>query len=84
MSSENQFDFFDIMVTNQPVTTSVNSDPKYVMYENDREISRNENPLEWWRLNKSKYPRISEMAYKYLCIAATSVPSERMFQLRDT
>lgn len=72
-------DFFDLMVINQPVKSGVDSDPEFVMYENEREIGRNENPLEWWRLNKSKYPRISQMAYKYLSIMATSAPSERMF-----
>ncbi len=79
VSRASEVDFFDMMATNQPATVGVNSDPEYVMYENEREISRNENPLEWWRLNRSKYPKISQMAYKYLCITATSVPSERMF-----
>jgi hypothetical protein len=78
-SEESEVDFFDMMVTNQPATASANSDPEYTMYENEREISRNENPLEWWRLNKIKYPKLSQIAYKYLCITATSVPSERMF-----
>jgi hypothetical protein len=54
-SSQGASDFFDMMITSQSVTTSVNSDPEYVMYENEREISRNENLLEWWRANKSKY-----------------------------
>ncbi len=34
-------DFFDIMITSQPVTTCSNSDPEFVMYENEKEISRN-------------------------------------------
>ena len=79
ISSKGETDFFDMMVTNQAVTAGVHSDPEYVMYENEREAHRNENPLEWWRLNRIKYPKMSQMAYKYLCITATSVPSERMF-----
>ena len=78
-SQQNQLDLFDMMVTNQPVTMGVNSDLEYVTYENEREISRNENLIEWWRRNQNKYPKISQMAWKYLCIAATSAPSERMF-----
>ena len=45
-SQQNQLDLFDMMATNQPVTMGVNSDPEYVTYENEREISRNENPVE--------------------------------------
>ena len=69
VSQQNQLDLFDMMVTNQPVTMGVNSDPAYATYENEREISRNQN----------KYPKISQMAWKYLYIAATSALSERMF-----
>ncbi|KAL1252179.1 hypothetical protein QQF64_019975 [Cirrhinus molitorella] len=36
-------------------------------------------PLEWWRLQCSHFPRISRLAKKYLCIPATSSPSERAF-----
>ena len=68
-----------MMITNQPITTTTHSDPEYVMYENEREISRNENPIEWWRANQHKYPKLSKIAYKYLCILATSTASERMF-----
>ena len=49
------------------------------MYETEREINRNENPLDWWCANRSKYPILSQLAFKYLCITVTSVPSERMF-----
>lgn len=79
MSSEDSSDFFDIMVTSQPVTNSANSDPEFTMYENEREITRSGNPLEWWRGNKIKYPKLSQIAFKFLCIAASSTPSERMF-----
>ena len=39
----------------------------------------NHNPLEWWKLNSSRYKVLSCLATKYLCIPATSVPSERVF-----
>jgi hypothetical protein len=79
VSIQGASDFFDIMITSQTATTCSNSDPEFVMYENEREISRNEDPLEWWCGNKSKYPKLSQIAYKFLCIAASSTPSERMF-----
>ncbi|CAM4623496.1 unnamed protein product [Leuciscus chuanchicus] len=36
-------------------------------------------PLEWWRLHERNFPRVSKLAKKYLCIPATSTPSERIF-----
>ncbi|XP_044130797.1 E3 SUMO-protein ligase ZBED1-like [Bufo gargarizans] len=36
-------------------------------------------PLEWWRLHQANFPRMASLAKKYLCIPATSAPSERAF-----
>ena len=37
------------------------------------------NPLIWWRDNEKYFPRLSQLARKYLCVPATSVPSEHAF-----
>lgn len=37
------------------------------------------NPLNWWKLNSSRFPLISIVARKVLSIPATSAPSERVF-----
>ncbi|KEP45855.1 HAT family dimerization protein [Rhizoctonia solani 123E] len=36
-------------------------------------------PLEWWRLNAHRFPRLAAMARDFLCIPGTSVAVERVF-----
>ncbi|XP_040184728.1 E3 SUMO-protein ligase ZBED1-like [Rana temporaria] len=38
-----------------------------------------DDPLVWWKVYKEQYQRLSAVARKYLCIPATSSPSERVF-----
>jgi hypothetical protein len=38
-------------------------------------------PLNWWKLNQTKYKLLSEVALRLLCIPATSAPSERVFSV---
>lgn len=38
-------------------------------------------PLQWWRLNRHKYPILAILARRYLAIPATSAPSERFFSI---
>lgn len=37
------------------------------------------NPLDWWRKHHAHFPTLTKVAKKYLCIPATSSPSERVF-----
>ena len=38
-----------------------------------------ENPLKWWKVHSSNYPFLATFARRYLCVCATSSPSERLF-----
>ncbi|CAJ0635331.1 7555_t:CDS:2 [Entrophospora sp. SA101] len=39
----------------------------------------NINPCEWWKHHRLQYPILSKVARDYLCMPATSVPSEQAF-----
>lgn len=39
----------------------------------------NARPLEWWRQNAEKFPKIAHIARRVLAVPATSVPSESVF-----
>lgn len=48
-------------------------------YKTEEEIDSNGDPLMWWKLNHHRFPILSILARRFLCITATSVPCERIF-----
>ncbi|CAG8479192.1 7085_t:CDS:2, partial [Dentiscutata erythropus] len=48
-------------------------------YLDEKIADRTTNVLEWWKLNKDRFPTLSTMAQDFLAIPSTSVASEQMF-----
>ncbi len=48
-------------------------------YLSEAHIPRSEQPLVYWRTNKSRFPALAEVARAYLSAPCTSVDSERLF-----
>ena len=53
--------------------------PKLDCYLSHPQLEMEENLLNWWKAEHTRYPHLAKLAQKYLCICATSVPSERVF-----
>ena len=42
-------------------------------------LDEEEDPLMWWKAHEFDYPMLARVVKKYLCVPATSTPSERLF-----
>lgn len=75
-------DCFQMNVFGPQETEDDEEDTEFDTYFNNirtPQTSCDTNPFQWWRDNKKIFPVLFELARKYLCIPATSVPSERLF-----
>lgn len=48
-------------------------------HKTEASISVDQRSLHWWSTHQHLYPNVSKLARKYLCVVATSVPSEQLF-----
>ncbi|XP_063399690.1 E3 SUMO-protein ligase ZBED1-like [Mytilus trossulus] len=65
----------DFLLFDTDDNTSFQDESEMSLYIKERAV-QDSNPLEWWRENNCKFPRLSVLARQYLSIPATSVPSE--------
>ena len=50
-------------------------------YFAEKPIKRNDDPLAWWEVHSSRFPRLAVLAREIHCVPATSTPSERVFSI---
>jgi hypothetical protein len=60
-------------------STQIINDNELEKYLNITNVAGNIDPLIWWKEKKNDFPNLAILASKYLCLSATSVPSERLF-----
>lgn len=65
--------------TSATLPKRVRADTELTRYLQEDSIDSNADPLAWWRDNQGRFPLLSKVARKYMCICATSAPSERVF-----
>lgn len=68
-----------IVKVEEAKTLVVRAEEEVARYKSERCLTLDSNSLLWWKNNAIKYPLLSNVAKYYLCIHATSVPSERVF-----
>ena len=64
-----------------PLTDSGAVDHEILRYKAVDGIDVAENPFDWWKLNERNYKVLANIARRMLCIPATSVRSERLFNI---
>lgn len=67
-------------------TRTNENDPtqEFPSYKQLQIVDRSVDPLSYWKLNQTQYPKLSQLAKDYLCCPASSVPSERVFSKTGT
>ena len=72
-------DMFTNLSQAKQVTSRDKAENVLQKYLDEPCLNIDENALKWWEQNSSRFPAISKIAQRLLCIPATSTPAERLF-----
>lgn len=73
--------FFKTAATSSSATVSQREliEKELSAYLQSVNVDSESNPLQWWKDHEKMFPNLKNLAQKYLCVPATSSPSERVF-----
>ncbi|CAG8778715.1 15599_t:CDS:1, partial [Cetraspora pellucida] len=60
-----------------------NRTDEFSQYLFEAVLPMNIDPLNWWKLNHTRFPNLYQIAKDYLAIQSTSVPSKQVFSKAD-
>lgn len=64
--------------SDNPLSVAMQLQNEFLLYDEVPEADVYSSPLVWWSQNSGRFKHLSALAKKYLCVAATSVASERV------
>ena len=71
---------FKLMKADSDLEENVESASDEVQrYKMEKKVAASVDSLQWWKLNKYRYPKSAFFAKTLLCVPATSVPCKRLF-----
>ena len=65
--------------TTATLTPNQKATAEITLYLQEMALDGDETPLTGWKNNQGRFPLMARLARKYLCICATSAPSEHVF-----
>ena len=69
---------FDLLLGVEEISTSSPLE-ELGQFLAEKVVSRKTNPLDWWKNNTHRYPRVAKVAREVLAIPATLAPSKKIF-----
>ena len=71
--------YFDILLTNIAIVEDQACRELNNYLEASVLLTDDFDALNWWKENRLRFPIVGELARRWLCVPATSTPSERVF-----
>ena len=59
--------------------SSVNGETELNAYMRVQQVTKDTDPLMWWKQHQQEFPRLARMTRQYLTVPASSVSPERLF-----